>query len=115
MKKTILLIFAVLGLTFGSALSQNGTPQYQAERLITDFNGVATNGSNILCYGNYGIITYSLDDGENWKQLNIGDKYSIKKIRAVGNYFYGVTNYSIIKSTNNGLKWKNAEIVVKPV
>ena len=51
MKKTILLIFAVLGLTFGSALSQNGTPQYQAERLITDFNGVATNGSNILCYG----------------------------------------------------------------
>ena len=33
-----------------------------------------------MCYGNYGIITYTQDMGTSWKQLNIGDKYNIVKI-----------------------------------
>jgi hypothetical protein len=87
---------------------------FTPERMITDFNGVVYNGTNVLCYGNYGIITFSRDRGEHWEQLNIGDKYNIKKIRTLEKIFFGVTEYSIIKSDNDGMKWINQEITDKP-
>lgn len=46
---------------------------FKTERMNTDFRGVTTNGKNILCYGDYGIITYTLDFGQNFQQVNLGD------------------------------------------
>ncbi|MEN6512185.1 MAG: hypothetical protein ABFD00_10215 [Chloroherpetonaceae bacterium] len=79
-------------------------------RLITNFNGVATNGKSVLCYGNYGIITYSQNLGQTWREVNIGDKYNILEIIANDSNYYGITGYSLIKSTDNGNHWENIEI-----
>ncbi|MBK9250166.1 MAG: hypothetical protein IPM69_19175 [Ignavibacteria bacterium] len=87
---------------------------FKVERMITDFWGVTFNGENILCYGDYGIITYSLNSGKTWQQVNIGDKFDILKIAAVGKDFFGATRSSLIKSTTNGLSWVNKEVFVMP-
>lgn len=87
---------------------------FKVERMITDFNGVVTNGNNTIAYGDYGIMTYSLDMGESWKQQNIGDKFSIKNIKNYSNDFIGLTNYSLIKSTDNGMTWSNKILSEEP-
>jgi hypothetical protein len=102
MKKLITLCIVLIFVSCINSFSD--VIPFTPERMITDFNGVVYNGTNVLCYGNYGIITFSKDRGEHWDQLNIGDKYNIKKIRTLEKTFYGVTEYSIIKSTNNGIK-----------
>lgn len=83
---------------------------FKTERMITDYNGVTTNGKSILCYGDYGIITYTLNNGTTFQQVNIGDKYSIKSIKTIGSDFVGVTESSLLKSTTNGITWENKKI-----
>lgn len=101
MKKLIYLFaFIIVNIT----LLSKDVP-FKAERMITDFNGVVTNGNNTIAYGNYGIMTYSFDMGQTWKQHNIGDGHSIKKIITVEDDFIGITNLSFIKSTDNGMTW----------
>ena len=107
--KKLLLLFILLS----SAISYSNDLPFYAQRMITDFRGVVTNGKNTLCYGDYGIITYSFDL-QNWKQHNIGDKYNIMKIRSKDSIFYGVTEYSIIESTNDGRSWINKDIKDNP-
>jgi len=60
------------------------------------------------------IITFSKDKGEHWNQLNIGDKYNIKKLRTKEKIIYGVTEYSLVKSINDGITWTNQEIINNP-
>ena len=108
----IIVISLIFLMSYASILSKE--LPFQAERMITDFRGVVSNGSNTLCYGDYGIISYSLTGCQTWNQLNIGDKYNIRKIKTVGKEFYGVSEYSIFKSVNNGLDWKNKEIFDLP-
>lgn len=103
MKKILILLF--ISIMFNIAEAKDAP--FKVERMITDFNGVVTNGSNTIAYGDYGIMTYSLDMGQTWKQQNIGDKYNIKRIVTFGDDFIGLTNYSLIKSTDNGLNWTN--------
>ena len=110
MKKIIILF--LISITFYIANAKD--VPFKVERMITDFNGVVTNGSNTIAYGDYGIMTYSLDMGQSWKQQNIGDRYSIKKIRTLGNDFIGLTNYSLIKSTDNGFKWTDRILTNEP-
>jgi hypothetical protein len=112
MKKLITLSLFLIFSAFINSFAEGIV--FTPERMITDFNGVVYNGINMLSYGNYGIITFSKDRGEHWDQLNIGDKYNIKKLRTLEKNFYGVTEYSIIKSVNDGIKWKNQEITDKP-
>ncbi|MBS1538545.1 MAG: hypothetical protein JST20_12445 [Bacteroidetes bacterium] len=104
-----ILVIIIFFLTFLCTLSSKELP-FKAERMITDFRGVVSNGKNIICYGDYGIMTYTLNFGQTWNQLNIGDRYSIKKINNIGNDFIGATEHSLIKSTTNGLTWVNKEI-----
>jgi hypothetical protein len=104
----ILLLFVVSGIVKADNFN------FMPERMITDFHGVVYNGKNVLAYGDYGIITFSEDKGMNWQQLNIGDKYNIKKIRTIESVFFGVTEYSVIKSTTNGKSWVNTEITETP-
>jgi len=80
----------------------------------TDFRGVTTNSKSIICYGDFGIITYTLDYGNTFGQVNIGDKYSIKNIKTIGSTFIGATQNSLIKSTTNGLTWMNKEVFNSP-
>lgn len=88
-----------------ASFSQEVNANFYLERISTDFNGVAYNGRNILAYGKYGIITYSTDKGETWKQICLGDKLEILKIITIDTIFYALTPYSILKSTDNGLNW----------
>jgi hypothetical protein len=104
--------FLVFLFSFLPTLSRESP--FKIERMQTDFRGVTTNGKSILCYGNYGIITYTLDYGATFQQLNIGDKYSIKNIKSIGNNFIGATENSLLKSTDNGITWKNNEIFDSP-
>ena len=52
--------------------------------------------------------------GQTWKQQNIGDKYKIKNIFVSDGNFIGITNYSFIKSTDDGRTWKMTEISDEP-
>ncbi len=101
----IILIILIINL---SLLSKE--PPFKYERMNTDYKGIVYNGSNVICYGNYGIMTYSFDRGNKWKQLNIGDKHNILKIKNIDKDFYGITSNSLIKSTDNGLNWEIKEI-----
>lgn len=101
--KKLIYLFAFIILS--ASLSSKDVP-FKAERMITDFNGIVTNGNNTIAYGNYGIMTYSLDMGQTWKQQNIGDGHSIKKMITVEDDFIGITNLALIKSTDNGMTWR---------
>ncbi|GAB1430476.1 hypothetical protein MASR2M18_13090 [Ignavibacteria bacterium] len=87
---------------------------FRTERLITDYRGIAFNGSAVLCYGDYGIITRSTDFGATWSQISLGDKHSIKRIFATGNEFIGVTDYSLIFSQKNGAFWDIVDVSTTP-
>jgi hypothetical protein len=102
MKKHIILIL----LSFQFLTSQD----FHFERLITDYYGIASNGKNILCYGDYGIITYSSNRGDIWNQLSIGDEYNIRKIKNIKKDYYGFCKNSLIKSTDNGFNWQIQDI-----
>ncbi|MCX6147733.1 MAG: hypothetical protein NTW25_10885, partial [Candidatus Kapabacteria bacterium] len=105
MIRIILLIFILILPLFSKE------PPFKFERMNTDYKGIVYNGVNTICYGNYGIMTYSFDRGEKWKQLNIGDKNNILKIKNIDKDFYGITDNSLIKSTDNGLNWEIKEII----
>lgn len=87
---------------------------FRIERLITDFNGIVSNGDNIICYGNYGIFTFSSDLGKSWGQQNIGDKYNIKRIKTSGSDFIGITENAFVKSIDNGLNWTVRDVFDTP-
>jgi len=102
MKKMYIILLLLASATV--AVMAQKTP-FRVERLITDYRGVVSNGKSILCYGDYGIITHTDNFGLSWKQTSIGDKHSIKKIIATNNDYIGVTDYSLVKSQNNGYNW----------
>lgn len=79
--------------------------QFEVQRMNTDYKGTMSNGKSVLCFGNYGIITYTENFGNTWQGINIGDKYNIRTIYNVGSEYRGVTNYSLIKSVDNGKNW----------
>jgi hypothetical protein len=89
MKKYIYIVFLFIVAEIALADDFGFTP----ERMITDFHGVVYNGKNVLAYGDYGIITFSKDRGITWQQLNIGDKYNIKKIRTIESVFSELQNF----------------------
>lgn len=108
MRKILLkYIIIILILNIENMYSDNF--DFTPERMVTDFNGVVYNGTNVLAYGDYGIITFSNDRGESWRQLNIGDQYNIKKMISLDNDFYGIADYSLMKSTDNGMTWMMTE------
>jgi len=64
--KTLILSLAIAIISITNLNSQDFL--FKIEILITDFNGVVANDAVILCYGDWGIITYSEDREETWKQ-----------------------------------------------
>ncbi len=103
--KNIILLFLV----FSSIVIFANDYEIAPQRMITDYNGIAYNKDIILCYGNYGIITFTTDEGKTWDRINIGDKHRIKKIITVNNEFYGVSDFSILHS-KNGINWNVKEL-----
>lgn len=79
--------------------------EFVPERMNTDYNGVLVVYNNILCYGDYGIITRSTDLGDTWSDIHIGDKHNILEMLENDNKLYAVTPFSIIVSTDEGLTW----------
>jgi hypothetical protein len=113
MKNYIIISFVLLFLISINSFSEEVS--FEPERMITDFNGVVSNGNSTLCYGDYGIITITQNSGKTWQQVNIGDKYNILKIRTFGNNFVGVTGNSYIKSIDNGLNWSNYDGIINNI
>ena len=110
--KHYLIILLSIYTTFSYSFAQN--LPFKTVRMITDFRGVAYNNDEIICYGDYGIITYSNDFGNNWQQINLGDKYSILKIIPNDNEFYGATGFSLVKFSKNATQLVNKEIYSTP-
>jgi len=101
-KKLIFLVVFIL-ITLINYRSYSNDLYFQ--RMNTDFNGVIAYDNNVICYGEYGVLTYSTDKGTTWRQQNIGDKYNILKIVRINNELVGITNNSVIVSRNKGLNW----------
>ncbi len=100
--KRILIIITFIFVNY-CLLSQEH--YFHIERMITDFRGVVSNNNKIICYGDYGIMTYSTNSGHSWQQQSFGDKYNIMKIETDGFDFFGVTNYFLFRSYNNSSYW----------
>lgn len=116
MKKYIFLFIILIAVVFfntKSLYTQNKI-NFGLEPIGTDYNGVITNGYITLAYGKYGIITYSTDGGDSWKQISLGAKLDILKIVEIQGIFYALTPYSILKSTDNGLNWTQRELFDVP-
>lgn len=97
------LIYILMMLSYG--ILNSAELPFHIERMITDFRGASKLDNIVIAYGDYGIICGTGDKGENWWQVNIGDKYSIKRIISNDGIFYGVTNTSLIKSTDRAKTW----------
>jgi hypothetical protein len=102
--KHLLLLFLIQFNAIGKLQLLN---EFQLERLTSNFNGSVLYQNVILVYGSGGIILRSLDEGKNWKQINLNDSLNITKIIVYEDIFYGISieNF-IIKSTDKGLNWE---------
>ncbi len=98
MKKFTLLLIIMASVMFAEM------PEIAPQRMVTDYIGIAYNDDIILCYGNFGIITYTTDLGKTWGRINIGDKHNIRKILNNDDYFVAHSGYSYFIS-ENGIEW----------
>ncbi len=116
MKKKILFatLFVFAFVLFNTTSVYSNKLRFRLERLSTDFNGVVFNGRVVLAYGKYGIITYSTDQGENWKQISLGDNLDILKIVTIDGNFYALTPYSLLVSTDDGMNWRQKVFFDEP-
>lgn len=78
---------------------------FSVQRMITDFRGIVSNGTLTICYGNWGIMTYSTNAGRSWEQRSFGNNYNIMKIESDGSEFFGVTGSFLFRSYNNVSYW----------
>lgn len=89
-----------------SQFSSFGKPifdDFDYYRVHTHYNGSANNGGSILVYGDYGVITRSVDGGNTWTQTALPDSFNIVGLANIGYDYFGALdrNYAI-KSTDNG-------------
>ncbi|MBI5324638.1 MAG: T9SS type A sorting domain-containing protein [Ignavibacteriae bacterium] len=110
LNKTLFILLLCFSFIF--ALSQE--PPFKVQRMLTDFRGIVTNGKKTICYGDYGIMTYSTDAGKTWEQDNWGDKYNIMRIESDGIEFYGVTDYFMFRTYNNDSYWHTNTMFDEP-
>lgn len=99
------LVFVIVFLSSFTLLFSNGTPNITMEYLTTDYNGIVSNGSSVLCYGTNGIITRSTDKGNTWHRVSVSNRYHIKKMDTIGSVYVGIAKDGIIVSKDNGLIW----------
>lgn len=109
MKKSILFFLFGIILTLRTFSS---TSPFQIERLSTDYNGVIEINGRIIVYGNNGIITYSEDNGKNWKQINLGEyNHILKIIKDEDGNLYALTSKNILASKDGGKSWTEKNIM----
>lgn len=85
-------------------------PPFELQRLSTDYNGIVANGNFWIVYGNNGIITYSDDLGESWKQFCLGEFNHIKKMLSIDGKFYALTPNSIFIGTSDCRLWTEKKL-----
>ncbi|OGU18157.1 MAG: hypothetical protein A2475_08790 [Ignavibacteria bacterium RIFOXYC2_FULL_35_21] len=107
MKEYVILILIFITSTFHSFAENSIFDSLDYYRVYTNYNGSAYNGRTILAYGEGGVIIRSVDEGNNWSQINLNDSFNIVSITNIGNDFYGVVNKQyIIKSSDDGINWQ---------
>lgn len=107
-----LILFIILIITCLNLYSEE--LPFKVERMICDFRGACSLGNTVIAYGDYGIICGSSDNGNTWWQKSLGDKYQIQKIVLHENVFYGVTQFSLIKSLDSGKTWIHKQFSINP-
>ncbi|MBI5326593.1 MAG: hypothetical protein HZB41_15185, partial [Ignavibacteriae bacterium] len=105
MKTSMKIIIINLIIYFSYSVTFSQQPPFKIQRMLTDFRGIVTNGSKTICYGDYGIMTYTTDAGKTWEQDNWGDKYNIMRMESDGSDFFGVTDYFLFRSYNYTSYW----------
>jgi len=85
--------------------------EFDVERMGVDSLGVCHNENVVVAYGTGGIMLYSTDKGQSWKQKQIAnDSVRISKIINIDEDFYGILfNGYLIKSTDNGNYWQTVK------
>lgn len=87
-------------------------PPFQIERLGTDYNGVIEINNRIIVYGNNGVLTYSDDFGDRWKQINLGEfNHILKIIKDEENTLFALAPQSILFSKDGGNSWTQKTIL----
>jgi hypothetical protein len=105
----LFIIFSISGNNNICFAKPNFTP------LLINFNGVIADENYIICYGDYGSILSSKDEGITWEQKRIFESGIIKKSYFVDNniYFFcddgqvSVWDYNL----ENELKYKNLNLI----
>ncbi len=75
--------------------------------MMSDFYGITSSVSCIICYGTNGILLRSSDLGNTWEQLPFShDTVTVLKIININGEFWGITNNgNIIHSLAEGKYW----------
>lgn len=103
-----LVLFITVILCSNSLFS--GTPPFTFEYCTTDYNGVTSNGTSVLCYGTHGIITRSTDKGNSWQKVSLGSKHNIIRIDTMSTMYIALSNTALFTSTDNAQTWKSIPI-----
>ncbi len=100
----IYLVLIIIGIISLMELKAENPP-FELQRLSTDYNGIVANGNLLIVYGNNGVITYSNDLGESWKQFSLGEFNHIKKMLFIDGQFYALAPNSIFIGTSDCKIW----------
>jgi len=96
--KTIISLILILMLNTSINIAQNSKPELYFQTYNSDFVGVATDSTSILCYGSNGLFLYSSDMGETWNQKNIERKHNVRYVEHYNGNYYGFSNFGFLKT-----------------
>ncbi|ROL55660.1 T9SS C-terminal target domain-containing protein [Bacteroidetes/Chlorobi group bacterium Naka2016] len=104
------LLYLILSLIWSFNFLFSQVP-FTVERIGTDYNGVIEANGRIIAYGNNGVLTFSDDFGEHWRQINLGEFIDILKIiKDESNTLYALTRNAILVSKDKGNFWVQKNI-----
>lgn len=102
-----ILILAVL---FCRHTALSGTPPFELEYCTSDYNGVVSNGSSVLCYGTNGIITRSVNKGASWERVSLGNNHDILRMDTLGQVYVALSASALFVSTDDARTWKSTPV-----
>lgn len=105
----VLTMFICLVLTEGAVFASE-SPLQSLRYCTTDYKGVVSNGSSVLCYGTHGIMARSTDKGLSWKRVSLGNEHVILRIDTLGYTYVALTQSALFISVDNAKTWNSTPL-----
>jgi len=108
--KKLLLMLIVNCLAMDLYSSTNDFPYEISRPSENTRNGFFLHQDILWVYGDFGLLEYTTDKGDSWGWTYLGMENSIKKMIVRDDVFYGVSDFNVFRSTDQGKTWQFTEI-----